>query len=128
MENRIVKSIDLSGNDAIAFINSLFRPTAEEISRNKEILNNIDKSVKIIRDGENYSAIIDGLDLSFLKKESEKESRFHVDTPFEVNSYSGFYENSKQEFSNKSSVYESRSLLNIVYSWATKIEFQSWAA
>lgn len=67
MNSQIVGTIVLSGNDAIDLINSLFRPTQEQIKNNKKRLEYINENIKIINNTKGFESEIDDLDLSFLE-------------------------------------------------------------
>ena len=64
--NNLIRPIHLSGEDAISFANSIFRPSRETLIRNSKILENIENRIKIRRISDGYEADIEGLDLSFL--------------------------------------------------------------
>jgi hypothetical protein len=60
MENNLVGTIRLSGDDSINFINTLYRP------QHNEVLDEINSTVTIKRTDEGFEANIIDLDLSFL--------------------------------------------------------------
>ena len=60
MENNLVGTIRLSGDDSINFINTLYRP------QHNEVLDEINSTVTIERTDEGFEANIIDLDLSFL--------------------------------------------------------------
>ena len=63
-----IKSIHLSGEDAINFATSIFKPSRETLIRNSEILESIESRIKIRRTSDGYEADIEDLDLSFIKE------------------------------------------------------------
>ena len=84
-------TIRLTGEAAVHFANSLFRPTKEEIERHNMVIDQIDRDVKLNRDEGGFTAEIAGLDLSFLENEPSFMNielnlvmRFTQDTVFEL--------------------------------------------
>lgn len=67
MYNSIVDAIVLTGQDSISFVNSLYRPSSEEVEHARRILNEIDQNVKIEQVQRGFKADILDLDLSFLE-------------------------------------------------------------
>lgn len=57
----------LTNTDAINFINSLIRPTAEEIQTRQNYIDNIHNNIHIVHNNSDFLAIVDDLDLSFLE-------------------------------------------------------------
>ena len=57
----------LTDTDAINFINSLIRPTAEEIQTKQNYIDNIHNNIHIVHNNSDFFAIVDDLDLSFLE-------------------------------------------------------------
>ena len=64
-------TITLTGEDALTFANSIFRPTKEEIERREAVIERISREVTITEqeDGfsSGFSADVSWLDLSFLQ-------------------------------------------------------------
>lgn len=87
MVNQICGTIRLSGEDSIRFINSLLRPSRQDIERNSNILNNIDKNVNIIENATGFEAIVNDLDLSFLN--DFYESHLTIETTYTVAAING---------------------------------------
>lgn len=63
-----IGSIRLSGEDAINFATSIFKPSRETLIRNSEILESIESRIKIRRTSDGYEADIEDLDLSFIRE------------------------------------------------------------
>lgn len=68
MGNYLIRPIHLSGEDAINFANSIFRPSRETLIRNSEILESIKNRIKIRRINDGYEADVEDLDLSFIRE------------------------------------------------------------
>lgn len=62
-------SVVLTGEAALRFANSLFRPTREETERHNAVMEKIDRDVKITEYEGGFSADVSWLDLSFLESE-----------------------------------------------------------
>lgn len=69
MNDQVVSTIRLSGQDAIKFANSLFRPTPDEIKDRSRYIDHINENIKIKRNDGGFEAEIADLDLSFLDNE-----------------------------------------------------------
>lgn len=66
MTSQCVATLVLQGQESIDFVNSLIRPTQEEMQHFREVLSGIVKNIEI-RDAENgFVAQVANLDLSFL--------------------------------------------------------------
>lgn len=66
MTSQCVGTLVLQGQESIDFVNSLIRPTQEEMQHFREVLSGIVKNIEI-RDAENgFVAQVANLDLSFL--------------------------------------------------------------
>lgn len=61
-----IEPIRLSGMDAINFANSLFRPTNEDLEKNKRAINDINEKIKVQECAYGFRVEITDLDLSFL--------------------------------------------------------------
>ena len=96
MDNQAVETIRLSGEEAISFAHSLFRPTQAEINHNNSILERINENVSITRNLHDFEADISDLDLSFLD-ESSKEVQMDVETTYEVKATSSVFYSNKEE-------------------------------
>lgn len=59
----------LNKEDSIRLFNSLYNPTKEEIDKKIIAINKL-KDIKIIKTDNGFSAGIEGLDLSFIRKEN----------------------------------------------------------
>jgi len=68
LSNNLIRPIHLSGEDAINFANSMFRPTRETLIRNSKILESIENRIKIRRISDGYEADVEDLDLSFIRE------------------------------------------------------------
>ena len=66
-----VGKISLSGEDAVGFVNSLLRPTAEEAAQHNRHLDAVTENVRIRRNKDGFHAEIADLDLSFLHNRKE---------------------------------------------------------
>ena len=69
--NTLTNKITLSGEESIAFVNSLYRPSNEYIQQNKERLGLMEKKIIITETKDGFEAEIKDLDLSFLEKQHE---------------------------------------------------------
>ena len=69
--NTLTNKITLSGEESIAFVNSLYRPSNECIQQSKERLGLIEKKIIITETKDGFEAEIKDLDLSFLEKQHE---------------------------------------------------------
>ncbi len=67
--------IVLTGEAALSFANSLFRPTREETERRNAVMEKIDRDVTITEHEDGFSANVSWLDLSFLEKEFSSSNR-----------------------------------------------------
>lgn len=85
MNNQLIGTIRLSGQDAREFAKSLFRPTNEDICRRNAIIEQINNSVVITRNEDGFQAEIEGLDLSFLEKR-KSELSINIDLTVKVDS------------------------------------------
>lgn len=83
MNNQIVRRITLSGNDAIIFANSLFRPSDKAIEKYREIMDSINATISINKDCNGFDADIVDLDLSFLE-EFSMDKKISVDVDFRI--------------------------------------------
>lgn len=74
MDNQVIRTIRLSGEDAISFANSLFRlTTREETEHHNELIRRIDENIKIEKCSDGFEAEIADLDLSFLDEITNKK-------------------------------------------------------
>lgn len=72
MDNQIVGTMRLSGEEAVGFVNSLLRPTQERIDKHNKFLGKInDIEIKNVPAG--FVAEVADLDLSFLDEKIECE-------------------------------------------------------
>lgn len=82
MTSQCVGTLVLQGQESIDFVNSLIRPTQEEMQHFREVLSGIVKNIEI-RDAENgFVAQVANLDLSFLDDISDTKI---LDELFNVN-------------------------------------------
>lgn len=95
MDNQMVETIRLSGEDAISFANSLFRPTQAQIDYNNRILEHINENVTITRNLHGFEADISDLDLSFLDEISE-EVQMDIEATYEVKAISSVFYSNKE--------------------------------
>ena len=72
MTEERIGTLVLSGLDAETFVNSLYRPTHEEIENHNRILDEINNSIIITEEQQGFTAEIDDLDLSFLDDKKEE--------------------------------------------------------
>lgn len=72
---RQAETVVLTGESALSFANSLFRPTREEIERRNAVMEKINGEVTIIEHEDGFSANVSWLDLSFLKEEFSSSNR-----------------------------------------------------
>lgn len=63
----------LEGQDSISFVNSLIRPTQEEICHFRNVFERIDNQIEIKDSATGFTASIPDLDLSFLHNSSEEK-------------------------------------------------------
>ncbi|MGN0382637.1 MAG: hypothetical protein ACI4DS_00065 [Eubacterium sp.] len=66
MNNQMIGTIRLSGQDSRDFAISLFRPTQGEIEYRAAIMDKINNCITITRNKDGFQADIEDLDLSFL--------------------------------------------------------------
>lgn len=123
MSRYIVGKISLSGNDAVALANSLFKPTHELIEKNRQIWSDIDENVKIKRTNDGFEADIDYLDLSFLNGVPD-EKKLNIEITLHIKPHEPVYNNSKKE-NLQTTVAEKN---NNKYSAPENSEFLVWAA
>lgn len=109
--NKNLDAIVLKGEDSINFINSLLRPTPEEIAENIRYFNQLDKEIKIREIEGGFEAEIEGLDLSFLHEHNKSvkteyfvEYKQREDIPSNTKEVSPISVSKKQEDYNKLSV------------------------
>jgi hypothetical protein len=62
----MVDTVVLSGEETVAFANSLFRPSADSIQKRQSYIDKLNDGVHITRNNNGLTADIDDLDLSFL--------------------------------------------------------------
>lgn len=72
MRNDVVRSLELTGVDAIRFADSFFNPTVKQIEENRRRMKCIDSKIGIRETTRGFTAIIMGLDLGFLKNSNDK--------------------------------------------------------
>ncbi len=72
MRDGVVRSLELTGVDAIVFANSLFNPTVKQIEENRRRMEYIDSTIGIRETTGGFAATIIGFDLSFLKNSNDK--------------------------------------------------------
>ncbi len=123
MGNQVIRTIRLSGEDAVNFANSLFRPTREEISLRNEHMNRINENVNIKRTVDGFEAEIADLDLSFLA-ETPNEAKMNVEVTFKFKTSTAIYYNSQDSLSEGSVLVEK----NNDYSSSKSDGLLSWAA
>lgn len=79
-----IEPIRLSGMEAINFANSLFRPTNEDLEKNKRVINKINEKIKVQEYAYGFKVEITDLDLSFLNdipREINVEVMFKIEKP-----------------------------------------------
>ncbi|MCI6499328.1 MAG: hypothetical protein MSA21_10660 [Lachnospiraceae bacterium] len=123
MDNQVIRTIRLSGEDAIFFANSLFRPTREEIEHYNELIRRIDENIKIERCSDGFEAEIADLDLSFLD-EIQSEKKMNVEVRFELKTMAETFYNSESHTLNETVVVEK----NNNYSSSGNNDMLIWAA
>lgn len=123
MDNQVMRTIRLSGEDAISFANSLFRPTREEIEHHNELIRRIDENIKIERCSDGFEAEIADLDLSFLD-EISSEKKMNVEVRFAFKTMAETFYNSGSQMLNETVVVEK----NNNYSSSDDNNMLSWAA
>lgn len=64
--NNLVKTISLSKEDSIQFINSLLKPSFKDAILHNNHIDNINKNIIIHYNDEGFEADINNLDLSFI--------------------------------------------------------------
>ena len=65
-KDKVVKTIQLYGEDAVEFRNNLLHPSKKYIANQKKILDKISNEVYISEDKGHIVAVVKNLDLSFL--------------------------------------------------------------
>ena len=65
----------LTGEAALSFANSLFKPTREETECRNAVMEKIDRDVTITEHEDGFSANVSWLDLSFLENEFSSSNR-----------------------------------------------------
>ena len=85
--NTLATKITLSGEESIAFVNSLYRPSNECIQQSKEWLRLMEKNIVITETKDGFEAEIEDLDLSFLEKQHE-DRKLSREFPFSVDPFS----------------------------------------
>lgn len=123
MDNWLVDTMVLQGEDAINFANSLFRPTQEEIASHNEFLNRIDSNVKIKKTEGGFEAEIADLDLSFLNHEP-LGININLEVSFAIKVSDVFYSNDANEISEATIVVGD----NNKYNKSQENKYWSWAA
>lgn len=73
-------TIVLSGQDSIAFANSLFRPTREEVEENRRHIEYINNNISVTQLEDGFKVEIADLDLSFLNDTTEERTLTLRDT------------------------------------------------
>ena len=66
MNNRVVESIMLFGDDSIRFANSLINPSKESVNTHLNIMNLINQNIELCVDNNGFDVEINDLDLSFI--------------------------------------------------------------
>ena len=83
--------IKISGQDAVEFANSYYRPTKEEIKHFQRYMNDIDERIKIKGNTiGGFEATIEDLDLSFLDEMLIKNN-IRVEIPYNVKKQETLY-------------------------------------
>lgn len=87
MNGFLTEPIILSGEQSVAFIDSLCRPDKEYLNRRDEIFAKMDEEISIERNGMDMEVEIPDLDLSFIdemnnEKESELISNIEISTEY----------------------------------------------
>lgn len=118
-----IRTIRLSGEEAENFVNSLFRPTREEISSRNNHIKRIDENVNIKRTSDGFEAEIEDLDLSFLMG-TLNEAKINVEVTFEYKTSVAIYYNSKNSLLEGGVVVEK----NIEYCRSKNDGLLPWAA
>ena len=88
--------IKISGQDAVEFANSYYRPTKEEIKHFQRYMNDIDERIKIKGNTiGGFEATIEDLDLSFLD-EMPIKNNIRVEIPYNVKKQETLYIDNNQ--------------------------------
>ncbi len=83
MADRRVGTLVLEGQDSVNFVNSLIRPSQEQIDHLKNVFQRIDNTIQISENGDGFTANVADFDLSFLH--TPKEERINVNMVFRIN-------------------------------------------
>jgi len=65
MADRRVGTLVLEGQDSVEFVNSLIRPSHEQIDRFKYVFQRIDNTIQISENGDGFAVNVADLDLFF---------------------------------------------------------------
>lgn len=84
MASQSVGTLVLQGQESIDFVNSLFRPTQEEIDHFRAALDRIDRNIEVCNTEDGFVAHVANLDLSFLGDLCESDKKI-VDKIFKIN-------------------------------------------
>ena len=71
MRESCFDTIVLRGEDSVRFLNSLIRPTENEIIENKQYFDKIERNIQVKKTRNGFESEIDDLDLSFLSNQEE---------------------------------------------------------
>ena len=72
MADRRVGTLVLEGQDSVNFVNSLIRPSYEQIDHFKNVFQRIDDTIQISENGDGFTANVADFDLSFLHTQKEE--------------------------------------------------------
>lgn len=89
MNNRVVESIMLFGDDSIRFANSLINPSKESVNTHLNIMNLINQNIELCVDNNGFDVEINDLDLSFINDPIEQcnidfEVEFEIEEPLNI--------------------------------------------
>lgn len=83
MTNHIEKTIILTGEDALRFAYSFYRPSADDIKLNRERIESINNNISINRTDYGFEAVVKDVDMSFLN-EISSDNKVSIETVFQI--------------------------------------------
>ena len=72
MADRRVGTLVLEGQDSVNFVNSMIRPSHEQIDYFKNVFHRIDNTIQISENGDWFTANVADFELSFLRTLKEE--------------------------------------------------------
>lgn len=84
MASQCVGTLVLHGQESVDFVNSLIRPTQEDVQQFRAVLRRIEENIEIYDAEDGFVANIADLDLSFLDDISESDKKI-IDKMLNVN-------------------------------------------